>query len=87
MNRKWNEKTTVEKIADIIGVIALVAWLLLEFLGKKGLIAYSEITTCIAVGIVCICEAVSYWNVKRTFSYVAIGGLVLLTAVTVLLVL
>ena len=84
MNRKWNEKNTVEKTADVIGLIAFVAWLLLEFLGKRGIIQYSEVTTCIAIGIVCVCEAVSYWNVKRAFSYVAIAGVVLLSAVGIL---
>ena len=84
MNRKWNEKTTVEKVAEIIASIALVIWLVFEFLEMKNTVPYAELVSYIAITVVCICEAISHWNVKRSLSYVAIAGAVLLVAVGVM---
>ena len=87
MNKKWNEKTTFEKVMDIIAGVALCVWLVFEYLGKKIGFEYSETASCIAMLVVCVCEAVSYWKVKRAFSYVAIGGAVCILTAMILLAL
>lgn len=86
MDKKWNEKTTVEKTAEIISGIALVVWLVIEALGRKNMIQYADIASCIAVSVICICQAFAFWNVKRVFSYIAIAGTVLLVVVAILFV-
>ena len=83
MNRKWNEKTTLEKTMDIISGIALCVWLIFEALERKS-IAYASMGAYISIIVICICEAISFWNVKRALSYVAIAGSVLLIATIVL---
>ena len=83
----WNEKTTLEKVATIISGIALCIWLVFEYLGSKNSVPYTETVSCTAIVIVCICEAISFWRVKRALSYVAIAGAVLLVAVLALLAL
>ena len=83
--KKWNEKTALEKVVDIIAVVALCVWFVFERLeGKSDSVG---IGSSAAIFVVCVCEAISFWNVKRALSYVAIGGAVLLAAVVVLLVL
>ena len=54
-------------------------------LEKGGKVESADLITCIAISVVCICEAFSYWNTKRTFSYVAIAGAICLIAVMILL--
>ena len=85
MNEKWSEKTTLQKVMDITAGIAFLVYLIFEALERTGKVKSADLITCIAIGIVCICEAFSYWNTKRIFSYVAIAGVVCLTAVIVLL--
>lgn len=85
MNQKWNEKTTFQKVMDIIAGIAFLIYLVFEVLARNGKVQSSELITCIAIIVVCICEAFSYWKTKRVFSYVAIGGAILLIGVSVLL--
>ena len=85
MNEKWSEKTTLQKVMDIIAGIAFLVYLIFEALERAGKVESAELITCIAIVVVCVCEAVSYWNRKRIFSYVAIAGAVLLTAVLLLL--
>lgn len=85
MNQKWNEKTTFQKVMDIIAGIAFLIYLVFEVLAINGKVQSSELITCIAIIVVCICEAFSYWKTKRVFSYVAIGGAILLIGVSVLL--
>ena len=80
--KKWSEKTILEKVADIIAIVALCVWLVTERL--EGNSETVGIGSSVAIFVVCICEAISFWNVKRVFSYVAIGGAVLLAAVVVL---
>ena len=80
----WNEKTTVEKIATVISGIALCVWLVLEFFGSKFAIKNTETISNIAIAVVCVCEAISFWKTKRVFSYIAIAGLVLIVAVMIL---
>ena len=85
--KKWNEKSIVEKAAEVISYVLIVSWLIFEALVKNGIFQYqyTEITSCIVWGVVCLIEAVSFWNQKRVFSYIAIGGAVLIAAVLVLM--
>ena len=83
MNQKWSEKTTFQKAMDIIAGIVFCVYLIFEALERAGKVESADLITCIAIGVVCICEAFSYWNTKRVFSYVAITGAILLTAVIV----
>ena len=85
MNQKWSEKTTFQKVMDIIAGIAFLVYVIFQALERAGKVESADLITCIAIGVVCICEAFSYWNTKRIFSYVAIAGAVCLTAVMVLL--
>ena len=87
MNEKWSEKTIFEKVMDIIAGIAFFVYLIFEALERSNKVESADLITCIAITVVCICEAFSYWNRKRIFSYVAIGGAVCLTAAMVLLLL
>lgn len=86
MNQNRSEKTTLQKVMDIIAGIAFLVYLILQALERAGKMQSADLATCIAIAIVCICEAISYWNVKRAFSYIAIAGAIFLTAVTVLLI-
>ena len=52
---------------------------------RAGKVQSADLVTCIAIGVVCICEAFSYWNTKRIFSYVAIAGAICLIGVVLLL--
>ena len=85
MNQKWSEKTTFQKVMDIIAGIAFLVYLIFQVLERTGKVQSADLITCIAILVVCVCEAFSYWNTKRVFSYVAIAGAVLLTAAMVLL--
>ena len=84
MNKKWNEKNTLEKTVTIISGIALCVWLLFEVLERKSTLEYANIVNYIAIFVICVCEAISFWKVKRSLSYVAIGGAILMIAVMVL---
>ena len=85
MNQKWSEKTTFQKVMDIIAGIAFCVYLIFEALERSGKVESADLITCIAIGVVCICEAFSYWNTKRIFSYVAIAGAICLIGVVLLL--
>ena len=85
MNQKWSEKTTFQKAMDIIAGIAFLVYLIFQALERAGKVESADLIACIAIGVVCICEAFSYWNTKRTFSYIAIAGAVCLTTVMILL--
>ena len=84
MNEKWSEKTTLQKVMDIIAGIAFCVYIIFEVLERNNKVKSAELVTCIAIVVVCICEAFSYWNQKRIFSYVAIAGAVCLIAALVL---
>ena len=84
MNKKWNEKNTLEKTVTVISVIALCVWLLFEFLESKTSLQYANTVNYIAILVICVCEAISFWKVKRSLSYVAIGGAIFLSIVTIL---
>ena len=85
MNDKWSEKTTFQKVMDIIAGVAFLIYLIFQALEGAGKVESADLITCIAIGVVCICEAFSYWNTKRIFSYIAIAGAVLLIGVLVLI--
>ena len=85
MNQKWSEKTTLQKVMEIIAGIAFLVYLIFHALERAGKIQSADIVGSIAIIVVCICEAFSYWKTKRAFSYIAIGGVILLTATIVLM--
>ena len=85
MNQKWSEKTTFQKVMDIIAGIAFLVYVIFQALERANKVKSADLITCIAIVVVCVCEAFSYWNKKRIFSYVAIAGAVCLTAVMILL--
>ena len=85
MNQKWSEKTTLQKVMDIMSGIAFCVYLIFQVLERTNKVASADLITCIAICVVCVCEAVSYWNRKRVFSYVAIAGAILLAVVLALL--
>ena len=82
MNKKWNEKTTLEKSVSIVSWVALVIWATFTVLERTDKVQFAGFVNYITLIIVCVCEAFSFWNVKRSLSYVAIAGIVfMLTAV------
>ena len=83
--KKWNEKNKLEKTMEIIAGIAFLVWVVLTYVESN--IPYGEAISYIALCITCVCEAITYWNVKRVISYIAIGGMVLMLAALVLLAL
>ena len=85
MNQKWSEKTAFQKAMDIISGIAFLVYLIFQALERAGKVESADLITCIAIGVVCICEAFSYWNTKRTFSYIAIAGAICVITAIVLL--
>ena len=85
MNEKWSDKTTFQKVMDIIAGIAFLVYIIFEALERTKKVESADLFACIAIGVVCICEAFSYWNTKRIFSYVAIAGAICLIGVLVLL--
>lgn len=85
MNKKWSEKTISEKVLDIISGVAFCVWLVLTYVEIK--VPYAETAGYIALCVVCVCEAISFWNTKRVISYIAIGGMVLMLTALVLLAL
>ena len=85
MNEKWSEKTTFQKVMDIIAGIAFLVYVIFQALERANKVKSADLITCIAIVVVCVCEAFSYWNKKRIFSYVAIAGAFFLTVVIVLL--
>ena len=84
--KKWCEKTVFEKVLEIISMIAFVVWMAFELFEKKGMVN-SELGAGISILVICVCQAISFWNTKRAFSYVAIVGAVCLAAALVLLAL
>ena len=85
MNQKRSEKTTFQKVMDIIAVISFLVYITFEALAIAGKLESADLITGTAMCVVCICEAFSYWNTKRVFSYVAIAGAICLAAVIILL--
>ena len=84
MDKKWSEKTTFEKTMDIISGIALCVWLIFEVLERTNKVKSANLVNCIAIGVICVCEAFSFWNTRRSLSYVAIAGAVCMATVVIL---
>lgn len=82
--KKWSEKTNLEKIADIISIIAFCVWLIFEAINRKGDVVWADIASRIAILVICVFEGISYWNERRVISYIAIGGFICLIATFVL---
>ena len=78
-------KNKLEKVMDIISGVAFCVWLILGHVETK--ILHAQLISYISLCVVCVCEAVSFWNTKRVLSYVAIGGIVLMLTALVLLAL
>ena len=83
----WNEKTIIEKIATVLSGISLIVWLVFEFLNRKGTVSYAEMGSYIAVSVLCVCEAITFWKTKRVFSYIAIAGALCIISILVILAL
>ena len=82
--KKWNEKTTFEKISDIISEVAFCAWLIFEAIDKNRGSEWTSIASYIAVIVICLFQSFSFWNKKRFISYIAIGGIFCMIATIVL---
>ena len=80
MNKKWSEKTTFEKILDIISGIALCVWLIFGVLERTHGYDWADKGGYISAGVICVCQAISFWTVKRVISYIAIGGFMCMVA-------
>ena len=83
--KNWNEKNKSEKVMDIISGGAFCVWMVLVYVEIK--VPNAELISYIALCVICVCEAVSFWNTKRVLSYIAIGGIVLMLTALVLLAL
>ena len=83
--KNWNEKNKLEKVMDIISGVAFCVWMVLVYVEIK--VPHAELISYIALCVICVCEAVSFWNTKRILSYIAIGGIVLMLTALVLLAL
>ena len=84
MNQKWNEKTTLQKVMEVIAGIAFLVYIVFEVLDLTGQIESADLINCAAIGVVCVCEAISFWNTKRSLSYIAIVGAICLIAAVIL---
>ena len=84
MEKKWSEKTKLQKISDVVSIVAFCAWMLFEFLDSKGIVGWADIASRIAILILCVFECISFWKEKRIISYIAIGGFICLVATFVL---
>ena len=71
--------------AAVTLVLAVLVYVIFQALERAGKVESADLITCIAIGGVCICEAVSFWDTKRVFSYVAIAGAICLIGVVLLL--
>ena len=75
MNKKWSEKTTFEKTLDIVSFVACAVWLTIVILKRTNIFKqYADLCECICIVVICACQAISFWNVKRYLSYIAIAG-------------
>ena len=79
--KKWCEKTTLEKVAEIISAIAFCVWIVFEIIDARGNVEWAGIATRWSIIVICIFQCICYWNEKRIISYIAIGGLVCFLAI------
>ena len=69
----WKNMPISHKIATVIAGIAVVVWLIPKV--KPDLLPVDP--TYPAIAVFTVCEAVVYWNSKRTWSYLLIAGAVI----------
>lgn len=72
----WKNMPISHKIATVIAGIAVVVWLIPKV--KPDLLPVDP--TYPAIAVFTVCEAVVYWNSKRTWSYLLIAGAVICLA-------
>ena len=84
MNKKWKEKTILEKVASIVSGVALCVWLVFGVLERTTSLQFAKYVNCAAVCVICVCEAISFWKVKRCISYISIGGTIFMIAILIL---
>ena len=86
MEKKWKDKTTAQKVIDIISCILLVVWCVFSILDRRTPESEGYIDE-VAIFLYCALAAYSYWNEKRKYSYIFIAGAILIAVTTILLVL
>ena len=84
MDKKWSEKTTFEKTVRIISFIAFCVWLVFEILERTNKSDAISLGSYISVCVICIAESISFWNFKRSVSYIGIAGAICMIAAIVL---
>ena len=81
--KKWNDKTTFEKMLDILSGIATCIWVVCNYLVKSEA-TYISIINYVAISVICICQGIAFWKIKRAISYIAFAGLALMLTAIVL---
>ena len=76
----WKNMPRSHKIATVIAGIAVLFWVIAHL--KPNLLPIDP--TYPAVAVFTLCEAVIYWNQKRTWSYLLIAGAVISMACVIL---
>lgn len=77
---KWNNMTSVQKVATVIACIAAAVWAVSE--AKPDLFPVD--LTCPAIAVSTMCEGVAYWKQNRKWSYLLIAAAVISLAFFVL---
>lgn len=72
----WKNMSLSGKIATVIAGLVVVAWLIFKV--KPDLLPVDP--TYPAIAVFTVCEAVTYWNTKRKWSYLLIAGTVIFLA-------
>jgi hypothetical protein len=68
----WKNMHLSHKIATIISGLAVLVWLIHQV--EPTVFPFDP--TCPAVAVFTVCEAVVYWQKKRSWAYILIGGAV-----------
>ena len=79
MTKKPDNKTKLEKTANIISCIAFCIWILFEILDKSITILVNHIS----IFAICVSESICMWKKSRIVSFIAIAGAVVMLAVIV----
>ena len=69
----WKNMPLSHKIASVIAGLAVVVWLISKV--QPNLLPFDP--TYPAIAVFTVCEAVTYWNKKRTWAYLLIAGAVI----------
>ena len=77
----WKNMSAVQKVATVISWIAVVIGLLPHVVGE-GLFPINP--TYPAIAVFTVCEAVINWEKRRKWSYLYLGGMVIMVACFVL---